>query len=103
MVRNCISKVKESLHENVNKIPELDNVLFFHYLLIYDGSCPNCIMNNLEIDFADDVAKCANCQRWYDLNNYGAIIQGNDGQALIRYPAKLSGSIYYNRLEVINK
>ena len=60
-------------------------------------------MNNLEIDFVDDVAKCTNCQRWYDLNNYGAIIQGNDGQALIRYPAKLSGSIYYNRLEVINK
>ena len=92
-----------NLHGNVNKIPELDNVLIFHYLLIYDGSCPNCIMNNLEIDFADDVAKCANCQRWYDLNNYGAIIRGNDGQALIRYPAKLSGSIYYNRLEVINK
>ena len=85
---------------NVNQIPELDYIAIFQYLLIYDGTCPNCITNDLTIDFDEDIAKCDNCQRWYDLNNYGVIIRGDDGQSLIRYPATYNESLH--RLEVNN-
>lgn len=89
-----------NLFANVNQKPELNDFLPFRYLLIYDGSCPNCATTLLDLDFDESVARCSRCQRWYDLNNYGAIIRGDDGKALIRYPATYDE--HHIRLEVNN-
>ena len=90
-----------NLFSNVNQKPELDDFLPFHYLLIYDGSCPNCATTRLDLDFDESIARCSNCQRWYDLNDYGTIIRGNDGKSLIRYPATYNEHLI--RLEVRNE
>ena len=53
------------------------------------------------LDFDESIARCSNCQRWYDMNNYGTIIRGDDGKALIRYPATYDEHLI--RLEVRNE
>lgn len=90
-----------NLFANVNQKPELNDFLPFYYLLIYDGSCPNCTTTFLDLDFDENIARCNNCQRWYDMNNYGTIIRGNDGKALIRYPATYNEHL--RRLEINNE
>lgn len=89
-----------NLFANVNQKPELNDFLPFYYLLIYDGSCPNCSTTLLDLDFDESIARCNNCQRWYDMNNYGTIIRGDDGKALIRYPATYDEHLI--RLEINN-
>lgn len=88
-----------NLFSNVNRKPELNDFLPFYYLLIYDGSCPNCSTTLLDIDYDESVARCSRCQRWYDLNNYGAIIRGDDGKALIRYPATYDEYLHHLAIE----
>ena len=87
---NCLIIGATNLYLNVNGFPELDNEVVFHRLFIYDGICPNCIDNKskMQIDFNESITKCTQCNRWYDLNNHGVIIKGNEGKRLIRYPAK---------------
>lgn len=64
----------------------------------YDRECPNCFnpyaipikSKPLNID-EKGWATCRACNRIYDLNNRGFIIDGDKGQPLIRYRASTTG------------
>ena len=98
--QNCLIVGCSNLLSNVNRIAELDTQSVFRNLLIYDGTCPNCLNTKMEIAFEENITKCPLCQRWYDLNNYGTIIRGNEGVPLIRYPASYNDSLH--RIVVMN-
>ena len=88
------------LYTNTNGMPELNIYPVFHHLMIYDGVCPNCLesKSRMAIDFHECISKCSKCGRWYDLSNYGVIIRGSGGKALIRYPAFRNTEL--NRIEI---
>ena len=68
-------------------------------LFAFDRQCPNCISDyNLykyPLNWTNNGqwVKCNKCQRTYDLNNFGVIIEGDKGSKLIRYKASYDGSL----------
>ena len=67
-------------------------------LFAFDRQCPNCISDYnrynypLHWDNNGQWVKCSQCQRTYDLNNFGVIIHGEKGSKLIRYKAFFDGT-----------
>ncbi len=66
----------------------------------YDVQCPNCVRTsgnavtpNFRITAGDNgIATCSKCQRRYDLNNGGLIINGQEGDtSLEKYAASTTG------------
>ncbi len=57
----------------------------FYGIQAFDGTCPNC-SNTPELSWVEKSAKvkCNQCQRVYDLNT-SAILEGENGDALMRY------------------
>ena len=64
----------------------------------FDAECPNCYMSD-QMDFrsyrlqmsSSHIATCNTCKRKYDLGNGGMIIEGENGNKLIRYRAATTG------------
>ena len=64
----------------------------------YDLECPNCFdpqalplkSKPLQL-LADGIAVCRVCNRRYNLNNSGVIVQGERGRKLTRYRAQTTG------------
>lgn len=58
-------------------------------VVCYDLCCPNCYHNDnickqMTLN-ADGTSSCSKCQRNYDLNNQGIIVEGEAGKSLFRY------------------
>mgnify|MGYP007069850788 FL=1 len=71
----------------------LDNPPIFY---AYDAQCPNCYeesnMPRYQLTMSTDgKASCRNCQRQYDMNNGGIVVNGANGDKLIRYRASTTG------------
>ncbi len=68
-------------------------------LVAYDAACPNCFSESTiqhRLDFKDEgTAHCARCDRDYDLNNYGTVIEGSAGRSLFRY------RVYYSSDRIV--
>lgn len=68
-------------------------------LFAYDRQCPNCTADYNLYKYALNWAnngqwlKCGMCQRTYDLNNSGFIIEGDKGSKLVRYKAYYDGNV----------
>ncbi|MBO4825636.1 MAG: hypothetical protein J5506_00165 [Prevotella sp.] len=68
-------------------------------LFAFDRQCPNCISNYnlykypLQWTNNGHWVHCASCQRKYDLNNNGYIVEGEKGLKLIRYKANFDGTV----------
>ena len=83
----------------------MNNGLFIGYsslgngLFAFDRQCPNCVSDyNLykyPLTWANNGqwVRCGQCQRTYDLNNFGVIIDGEKGKKLIRYQANYNGTV----------
>ena len=61
-------------------------------VVCYDIVCPNCYENrnvtrNVEL-LSGARAQCSSCQRTYDLNELGMVIQGEAGRSLFRYSVR---------------
>ncbi len=64
----------------------------------YDRECPNCFDSEavpvrskpLSME-TNGHATCAVCERVYDMNNRGYVIEGEGGNPLTRYPASTTG------------
>ncbi len=62
----------------------------------YDSQCPNCYKNTSLPRYSltmntDGTADCGSCHRKYDMNNGGLVIDGDQGDKLIRYHATTTG------------
>lgn len=67
-------------------------------LYAYDSQCPNCFkdtsMPRYQLTMkTNGTAECGSCHRKYDMNNDGLIIDGDQGDKLIRYHASIAGGI----------
>lgn len=63
----------------------------------YELACPNCYRNDLIQKSltltTGEHAHCPRCGRTYDLANSGAIIEGDNGQRLMRYRMTYTGTL----------
>lgn len=66
-------------------------------LYAFDRLCPNCLDQgiNKPLQWTNSGlwVKCPRCQRSYDLNNSGYIVEGETGKKLMRYRASYNGTI----------
>lgn len=68
-------------------------------LYAFDRQCPNCLNDyvNKPLQWANNGlwVKCTRCNRSYDLNNSGFVVDGNQGDKLVRYHASFNGSFLH--------
>ena len=66
-------------------------------LYAFDRQCPNCLHDgiNKPLQWANNGlwVKCPRCNRSYDLNNSGFVVDGDGGNKLLRYRAAYTGAI----------
>lgn len=68
-------------------------------LYAFDHQCPNCVREYALYKYPLNWTNngnwviCKNCQRTYDLNNGGFIVEGEKGSKLIRYRINYNGNI----------
>ena len=63
-------------------------------VVCYDIACPNCysdlnVTRNVGL-LSGSRAQCSSCQRTYDLNELGMVVQGEPGRSLYRYSVRYS-------------
>lgn len=96
----CDSTIVNAIDDHTTTILGMQNGLIVGYgnldnpaqFFAYDHQCPNCShpddlpQRNHPLSLATDgTASCATCQRRYNLNNGGQLIDGDPGAKLIRY------------------
>ena len=66
-------------------------------LYAFDRACPNCektgLHKALQWENSGLWLKCPQCERVYDLNNNGFIVNGDSGDKLMRYRASYSNNV----------
>jgi len=96
---NIIRSDRENLTSCVlgasNSIGLFIGLTNFNGLWAYDRSCPNCA-HLQAMDFTGNRQKviCPKCHRTYDLET-GAIVDGEDGDPLMRYYCSFDGTIIH--------
>lgn len=65
-------------------------------LYAFDRQCPNCLNEgiNKPLQWGNNGlwVKCPRCNRSYDLNNSGFVVDGDGGKKLLRYHARYTGT-----------
>lgn len=66
-------------------------------LYAFDRQCPNCLDEgfNKSLQWTNNGlwVKCGRCNRSYDLNNSGFIVEGENGKKMLRYRASYTGAM----------
>lgn len=101
--QSSISKLNAKDEKRPQVVGQNDGIIVGYSMVdpvfyAFDAECPNCF-NSDQVQFRSyrlqlssfNIATCNTCKRKYDLGNGGMIIEGENGNKLIRYRAATTG------------